>query len=498
MQKILDRSPFQLAMISGFLVGCAYPPLPGITAWFGFLPIIHIWQTQSPRESARWSFFSSVIANLISLYWIGLNSGAGMVAVLFSLFGAILYLGIFWAMVGWLVAWVENKTANSLSIIPFLWVTMEWIRSFGPLGFPWANLATTQTVFLPVIQMVDITGTEGVGFWLLLVNVFLYITIHSEGKKRNFILCSSALFLLPWIMGIIRLPAYAFDKEQPHREVAVLQPNINPNQKWEASFRPRLYEIMDSLNAEAMAINPNLVLWPEAALPAYMRVSSKRRDYEWLVMEKGIPILMGTVDFKRNSTGRRVFNSSIYIGLDGNKIYHKKFLVPFAEYIPLSDNFPVLKKLNFGQANFTAGTEFTTFPLDSIFFSNMICYESSHPAVARGFVQNGARFLTIEANDAWLRNSSGVRQHFELARLRAVELRTSIVRSANTGISGIIHPSGKVENKVLFGDQDVFKGMIALNGELTFYARYGSVFAQLCFILTLIQFLWLIRRSKPY
>ena len=95
-------------------------------------------------------------------------------------------------------------------------------------------------------------------------------------------------------------------------------------------------------------------------------------------------------------------------------------------------------------------------------------------------------------------NSSGVRQHFELARLRAVELRTGIVRSANTGISGLIHPSGKVENKVLFGDQGVFKGKVSLNRGLTFYARYGSVFAQMCFILTLIQFIWLLRRSKHY
>ncbi len=496
MKQILDRSPYQLAILSGILVGCAYPPIPGVTAWFGFLPIIHIWQTQSPKESARWSFFAAVIANLISLYWIGLNSGATLVPVLLSLIGSILYLGAIWAGLGWIISKIERRTGNSLGIIPFLWVTMEWVRGFGPLGFPWANLATTQTVFLPVIQMIDITGTEGVGFWILLVNVVLYITIHSEGKKRNLILCSATLFLLPWIIGILRLPAYEFDEGQPHREVAVMQPNINPNQKWEASFRPRLFEIMDSLNVEAMSMRPDLVLWPEAALPVYMRVSSKRRNYEWQVMETGIPILMGTVDFKRDSTGRRVYNSSIYLGLEGNKIYHKIFLVPFAEYIPMSEIFPVLKKLNFGQANFTAGTEFTTFTLDSIQFSNMICYESSHSAVARGFVNNGAHFLTIEANDAWLRNSSGVRQHFELARLRAVELRTSIVRSANTGISGIIHPSGKVTQKIGFGDQAVFKGKVPLNQGLTFYARYGSVFAQMCFILTLIQFVWLIRRSN--
>ncbi|MBT7974237.1 MAG: hypothetical protein HN687_08805, partial [Candidatus Marinimicrobia bacterium] len=173
-KNILDRSPYQLAIISGTLIGCAYPPIPGFTAWFGFVPLIHIWQTQSPKESARWSFFAAVIANLLSLYWIGLNSGASIPIVLLSMISAILYLGIFWGILGWVVAWVEKKTSNSLSLLPFLWVTMEWIRSFGALGFPWANLATTQTVFLPVVQMVEFTGTEGVGFWILLINVVLY------------------------------------------------------------------------------------------------------------------------------------------------------------------------------------------------------------------------------------------------------------------------------------------------------------------------------------
>jgi len=205
---------------------------------------------------------------------------------------------------------------------------------------------------------------------------------------------------------------------------------------------------------------------------------------------------MGTVDYDRDSTGRRVYNGTIFFGINGNKMYHKIFLVPFAEYIPMSPRFPALKKLNFGQANFTHGDEFTTFPLDSVYFSNMICYESTHPAVARGFMNNGARFLTIEANDAWLRNSSGVRQHFELARLRAVEQRAGIIRSANTGISGLIQPSGRVDQKIKFGDQAVFLGEVILNQGVTFYGRYGSVFAQMCFILTLIQIVWLIRRQK--
>ena len=129
-KRIFDRSPFQLAVIAGVLVGFSYPPIPGFTAWFGFLPLIHIWRTQMPKESARWSFFASVIANLISLYWIGLNSGANGVAVLLSLVGAILYLGIMWAGFGWIVALIEKKIGNCLIIIPFLFTNVLFLSNF--------------------------------------------------------------------------------------------------------------------------------------------------------------------------------------------------------------------------------------------------------------------------------------------------------------------------------------------------------------------------------
>ena len=496
MSFLIRLSSYQLSIISGLLIGIAYPPFPGITAWFGFVPLIHVWLNEPPRDSARWTFLSAVIAHTIAFYWIGLNSGATLFPVFLSLFGCILYLSLMWAGLGWLISKINNRFTNVLVIIPFLWVSMEWLRSFGPLGFPWANLAITQTKFLPLIQIIDITGSEGIGLWILSLNIILYIFIRTISPSRNLILSLAIIFLLPWVYGSARLNYFDNLENQETRFVSAVQPNINPNKKWDVSFRDRLYVIMDSLNIEAYSFKPDLVLWPESALPAYMRVSSLRNKYELLVSDTGIPLLMGTVDYKYDLNKRLSFNGAIYFGINGIKIYHKNFLVPFAEYIPFSNKIPILKKLNFGQANFTQGSDFTTFPLDSIYFGNIICYESSHPNVARKFIQNGARFLTIEANDAWLRNSSGVRQHFELARLRAVEQRVGIIRSANTGISGIIEPSGRVQHKVDYGDQEVFKGNVFLNQRITFYGYYGNVFSKVCFILTLMLLLWFIKRQK--
>ncbi len=496
MSPFFNRSPFHLAIISGILIGVSYPPIPGITAWFGFVPLIHIWLNESPKESARWSFLSAVIANSISFYWIGLNSGATLFSALLSLISCIIYLSAMWAIIGWSIAYLEKRLANSLAIIPFIWVTFEWLRSFGPLGFPWANLAITQTKFLPILQIIDTTGSEGVGFWILLLNTLIYILFRYNNFNKKFISILVIVFLIPWIFGTLRFQSFEKKQSQNIRNVSAIQPNINPNQKWDVQFRDRLYTIMDSLNLEAYSYNPDLVLWPEAALPAYMRVSSLRNKYESLVDETKIPLLMGTVDYSYELNERLSYNGAIYFGLKDNKIYHKNFLVPFAEYIPLSNHFKILKKLNFGQANFSHGKTFTTFPIDTVQFGNLICYESSHPFVTRRFMQNGAKFLTIEANDAWLRNSSGVRQHFELAILRAIEQRVGIVRSANTGISGVIQPSGRVDHKVPFGVQEVFKGKVILNDKITFYGTYGSLFSQLCFIITLMQFLWLIKRQN--
>ena len=496
MSSFFNRSPFQFSIISGILIGISYPPIPGITAWFGFVPLIHIWLNESPKESARWSFLSAVIANFISFYWIGLNSGATLFPVLLSLISCVIYLSSMWAIIGWSIAFLEKRSANALAMIPFIWVTFEWLRSFGPLGFPWANLAITQTKFLPIIQIIDTTGSEGIGFWILLLNSLIYLLIKYNIFNKIITTSLIIVFIIPWLFGTIRLQYFEKKEKVNTRNVSAIQPNINPNQKWDVQFRDRLYTIMDSLNLEAYSYNPDLVLWPEAALPAYMRVSSLRNKYESLVTKTKTPLLMGTVDYNYELNERLVYNGAIYFGLKGNKIYHKNFLVPFAEYIPLSNYFKILKKLNFGQANFSHGESFSTFPIDTVQFGNLICYESSHPFVTRRFMQNGAKFLTIEANDAWLRNSSGVRQHFELAILRAIEQRVGIVRSANTGISGVIQPSGRVDHRVPFGVQEVFKGKVILNNKITFYGTFGSIFSQLCFIITLVQFIWLIKRQN--
>ena len=201
---------------------------------------------------------------------------------------------------------------------------------------------------------------------------------------------------------------------------------------------------------------------------------------------------------KREDNEIEYYNAAMFIKPDGStKMYYKMHLVPIAESIPFSNYFSFLKKLNFGQANFTAGSEYTLFNIDSVSFANLICYESSIPKIARKFANLGAKFITIETNDSWCGHSSGVYQHFQIAKMRAVENRTPIVRSANTGISGLILPTGKVNKKIHFNKQGILLASIPINNISSFYTKYGDWFALICTLISVITlcFGWFQKRS---
>ena len=479
---------FQLAIFSGIFIGFSYPPFVGALAWVGFIPLIEIWVREKSKNSFFYSALSALLANIISLYWIGLNSGAEIFPVLLSLIAAVLYLSFFWGLLGFILSTFIKKNDSMLLLIPFAWTGMELLRSYGALGFPWLNLSLTQSKFLHLIQIIDFTGNEGIGFLIMSFNVIFYKVLSKKIHIQKALFYMALLIMPILFYGNYKLNFFKTENSIETRTVAVLQPNIDPNLKWDSSYREQLYTTMDSLNAIAYDMKPDLVLWPESALPSYLRLSSVKNKYKNISSEKNIPSLIGTLDIVRNGNIKKVHNGSIYFGRNIEKMYYKIFLVPFAEYNPLLNN-SYLKNFSywdFGQGSFTPGKEFTTFPLDSILFSNIICYESSHPKISRNLILNGARFLTIQANDAWLANSSGVRQHFELARLRAIEMRTGIVRSANTGISGIIDPAGRVIEKIPFNTQKVFKNKVVLNTELSFFTKYGNIFSWLCVLFFLL------------
>tara|TARA_S200000501_G_scaffold353209_1_gene372790 strand:+ start:42553 stop:44055 length:1503 start_codon:yes stop_codon:yes gene_type:complete len=490
MMNLLDSvSKLKISIISGLLIGLAYQPWGlGFLSYVGFIPLIHLWTHNGPKINFKLGWVFGIVYNLISNYWIGMNSGTNSVIALLSLFFAVLYLSLFWSTAGYVVGILNNKVNISIGF-PFFIVSLEWLRSFGPLGFPWGNLALTQTKYITLIQFVDIFGTYGVTFLVISINVIIYNAMCNR-EQREILLFLVAILLIG-IMISGRSKINSIKPKTASVEIAVIQPNIDPNEKWDSSSRMRTFSFMDSLHNVAIRMEPEFILFPETALPAYIRIDKNiRKKLQDKVDSSKIPILIGTVDRKYGPEGEKIyFNSTIYFQpLKKYEMYSKIHLVPFAEYDLLSSIEHPLSKLNLNidRGVFQSGREYKVFQLGKFKFSDLICYESSFPHIARNFIKKGADILMIQANDGWLGRSAGPYQHFELARLRAIENRVTIVRSGNTGISGVILPTGKVVKKVNLGQTTVFKEKIHLFKSGSLYNRFGDLFSLLCFIIFII------------
>tara|TARA_B100000073_G_scaffold283909_1_gene245053 strand:- start:1841 stop:3340 length:1500 start_codon:yes stop_codon:yes gene_type:complete len=483
---IFSLKAWQLSILSGLIIGLSYLPIHlGFCVYFGFIPLIHAWVNGSCKNNFKFGYLFGLVYNIISNYWIGANSGADIYVVQFSLISAVMYLSIFWGIAGWIVGKIKNNSDIYL-YIPLLFVSLEWVRSFGALGFAWGNLAITQTKYLPILQFIDYGGTYLITFLVGLVNVILYKMFYYGFVaiiRQTLLVFLIIIFMLA---GWIKLSEYPISSKVI--DVAVIQPNIDPNKKWDYSTRESTINIMDSLHNKAITLDPKIILFPETALPTYLTMNNRiRNNLQQKVNNSGVPILIGTVDRLIDSLGNKIyFNSSMFISPNSDYLmYEKIHLVPFAEYDLLPNLLIPLDKLNLNlnRGVFMSGNEFDVFDYDNIMFSNLICYESSFPRYSRGFIKRGAELLMIQANDGWLGNTAGPYQHFELARLRAIENRVSVIRSGNTGISGIITPTGAVQKKISLNKQEVFSEKVAYGHKKTFYTKYGDVFAALCFVI---------------
>ena len=468
---LLRKSLWQSAIVSGVLVGISYLPLNmGFLIYFGFIPIFHSWINNNSNSNFKSGLAFGIIYNLISNYWIGTNSGAELYVVLLSLIFAVFYLGLFWAFAGYIYGQIKTSS-NTYIILPFLIVSLEWIRSFGSLGFTWGNIALTQSEYIYVLQLLDFTGPYSVTFLIISLNLFGYFFVI----KKKLLIKKFLLFVL-LILAVPLLGFYRVNKIKPidkSVEVVIIQPNIDPNKKWDYNLREQTMNLMDSLYEDAIAMKPDLIIFPETALPSYLKIeTSIRKRLQKKVNESQIPILIGTVDRQIDQNGdKSYYNSSMYLYPNSDFLmYDKIHLVPFAEYDLTPSILSPLTglNLNINRGVFRKGKNYTKFKLNNLHFSNLICYESSFPRYARRFVANGADFLTIQANDGWLGESAGPFQHFAQAKLRAIENRIPIVRGGNTGISGYILPTGEVISKTLLGKQEIIKEEFSIYKSGTF------------------------------
>jgi len=469
-----------VALVSGVFLGCAYPPVGfGFLAYASLVPILWIITKFPSRHVFILTFVSGLAFHGFTLFWIRHITWVGMIALVITL-SLIYTLPFLLTRFMW-----EILHGRGLLLFPFAIAGIEWIRSFDVLAFPWMILANSQTYYPRLIQFADITSAFGVSWWVAMVNVSIFFLVKKRTIQRWAFLV--LLFIFPLLYSLKMTDMHAVADGMV--KVALIQGNVTPEEKWGVNNEIWNINLYRNMSIEAMAYNPDLVIWPETATPVYLGENPLfRRMVQTMVDSIGVPVLTGTpsIDFE----SEKKWNSAVFFtpGEETIERYDKIHLVPFGEAIPFHTIFPSLKNIELGQANWDAGTKPVVFNSPVLPpFSAVICFESIFPDLIRKFVTRGAQFIAVITNDVWFGPYASPIQHAMISVLRAIEFHLPVVRCANTGISMIIDPYGRIVEKTETFERDILIGTIKPGTEKTFYAKFGNVFSLICFLISIIS-----------
>ncbi|RLB07702.1 MAG: apolipoprotein N-acyltransferase [Deltaproteobacteria bacterium] len=495
------------AATSGILLALSFPnfdlwPL----AWFFLVPLLWCIRGKSGKDAFILGVFAGLIAYLGLLYWIVVAvhryGNIPLPLTIPILILLVLYLSLYWGAFSYLTSYFHEKEGwISILALPAIWVGLEYLRSFLLSGFPWALLGYSQYLNITLVQIADITGIYGVSFFLVLTNTLIFLWLAYWRGKGELPLKGS-LFALALLVMVFAYGVWKVHFPLSNRrvlKVAVVQGNIAQDVKWDKRFQKRTLEIYRKLTLGLMGASPGLIVWPETALPSYFP-SGTELDGEVLAIPKEVDayLLFGSLYCEKGEKGIEVYNSA-YLLSPASQIlgrYDKIHLVPFGEYVPLSRFFPFFNSL-VGIGNISPGEDAVIFQLPEGRFGVLICFEVIFPELCREFVRRGADFMVTITNDAWFGKTSAPYQHLAQATFRSVENRIWLVRAANTGISAFIDPWGRVHKASNIFTRETFLQQISLKDEgMTFYTRYGDVFALGCSLLGIGLISYILLKSR--
>jgi apolipoprotein N-acyltransferase len=490
------KNPLALSMLSAAIL--TLPFLNGhlgIVAWFGFLPLFYALEKRTKSGAFLLSFLSGFVFWLVTIYWLVHVTLIGMVIL-------SLYLAIYFGIFGFIFSayQLRARSYELLFFIPAIWVILEYIRGYLLTGFPWALLGYSQYLYLPFIQIADITGAWGVSFLVMTVNVAVYIIIRQKQQVKSipfFYQISAVLVLLVSLgYGLYKLQI-THDRQRRTLKISVIQGNIPQELKWDIRARDFIINKFFYLSEQAIKDRPDLIIWPESALPCILEEEPSYFEKIRSFTDKTkIPLLLGAVTKREDS----YYNNALFVSGEGQMLdrYAKLHLVPFGEYIPLRKTLRFLETI-VPIGDFTAGKKYTVFQMPRLSglpagksqdsFAVLICFEDLFPELSRQFVIEKADFLVNITNDAWFGKTTSPYQHLQASVFRAVENRVFLARCANTGVSGFIAPSGKIISLVhdeagreIFIDGYRTAEFSITKQGLTFYTRYGDFFVVCCFL----------------
>ena len=504
------RNSFFLSILSGLMLGISWPTYGFYFLIFiAFTPLIHLIESNKNENIFKLTFFSFVtfmVWNIITTHWLYYATLTGMLF-------AIIVNSIIMSLIVLASLSIWKKLSYKLSIIFFisLWICFEKFHLNWDFSWPWLNLGNVFSENIKIIQWYEYTGVFGGTLWVLISNFVSYNLLKKLINHENFksdTIYVSVIILIPIIVSLIIYTN--IDIEEEKIKTVIIQPNIDPyNEKFNRSNDQNLRYLESILND--VKNRNSLVILPETYFSDGSLISSlnystlieglkgirERYDTEILTGIELYDVFNDSSRVKKysnrleNNRWLDLFNASIFISEDID-IYKKSKLVVGIEKMPYK-NFlePLLGTLliDFGGLSYSRGYQ----DYRTVFKSNtgtkvapIICYESIYGEYVSEYVRNGANLLAIITNDGWWNNTEGHKQHLSYARLRSIETRKNIVRSANTGISAVINYRGEILKTIGYEQEGLINKNVGMNDKITFYTKYGDYIFRLCLFFIII------------
>lgn len=511
------------ALASGILLFASWP-VSSLTMLIFVAWVPLLWMEDRVKSRKKFfglTYITMFVWNVSTTWWIWNASAPGALAAFFanSFIMCLPWLGYKIAK-----KWFERKypsfgkTIGYISLIAF-WMCFEYIhlQDWG-LSWPWLTLGNAFATHTQWIQWYEYTGTSGGTLWILLSNVFIYsaITEYSmNGRSKKYFGTVAA-----WLVLLI-VPILLFRKHQQNEtnstgtNILVVQPNIDPYEKVSVGTTEAQLQKLIITTEKAMDEYTGLVVWPETALYVERGIDEEKMKenfflnplWSFLQRHPNISLFTGVESYRvfdhQTKTSEEIngfflesYNGSVLLDSSGTKVfYHKSMLVPGVETLPWFLKFLSKWFDKFGgtTAGYTKQDGRTVIEEKHGYkIAPAICYESIYGEFMSRYIRNGANIICVITNDGWWKKTPGHKQHMNYARLRAIETRTWVARSANTGISCFIDPYGKVYDPQPYDTQAAIKLPVYFNKEKTFFVRNGDVLSKIMLVLSGILLLWVI------
>lgn len=527
-QTLRKRLPLLLSILTGGLLWAAWPTSPlTFLVFIGLVPLLAI----ADKVNNRAIYFGLIylalwIWNTGTTWWVG-NTTVPASGIFANAFNALL-MSV--PLMGYKIVLERHNRITSYFALIIYWLTFEYIHQQWELSWPWLTLGNAFAMRPEWVQWYEYTGTLGGSLWILLVNLSIYAAWRKRKKGTDagsFLLWKEGwkpalLLVIPIAISFI-VTVNSKQNKQSVMNVVVVQPNIDPyDEKFSMnSAQEQLAKLLD-LTRKQIQADTRFVIWPETALfpqGAWEHDLNNQPEIlairNFLQLYPGAKIITGASTFKQYPvpgeapvTARTrsdggppydAFNSAIQVDTSTNiQIYHKAKLVPGVEITPYIRYFPFMKKLAMdfggitGSYGLTPGVDIFSNPPPYCNVFSAICYESVYSHFVAEKVRQGANMLVVSTNDGWWGNTQGHKQHMQYARLRAIETRRWVARSANTGISCFISPQGEVIDPQPYWEPAVIKYNVTNETRLTFYVKYSGFIAKAPLIFCILLLLYTI------